>query len=1050
VLPELPIGPYQLTVTKEGFSRYVQSGIVLQVDVNPTIDVSMKVGAVTEEVSVLANAAMVETQSTGVGQVVDQQRVVDLPLNGRQPTDLIFLTPGVSNGKTFRASYPSSVSISIGGGISGSVGYVLDGGSHNDGLSNQNLPLPFPDALQEFRVETNALPAQYGYYASGSVTAVTKSGTNSIHGDLFEFLRNGDLNARNTFSAARDALKRNQFGGTVGGPIKKDKLFFFLGYQDTLTRSNPDVLTAFVPTPAMLAGNFSACPTTAKTVVPAGATISPVALKLVSVLPTGVGPCGQVTYPYVASITEAQGITKIDYQIDEKHMLFARYFITNLQQPAGANDPSNVLVANQIGAADRVQNLILGDTYVFTPRTVNSFRITGTRSTNTSVVNDSENLPGLGIQGLYQIPQQQGTSAGYITGFTVSGFFSLTSDPLVQPFDTLSISDDVSLQRGGHQISLGMNFINVRAFNINYLNTNGNMSFTGQGGTGTAMGDFLYGRPVSFAQGAPSYGDQRQTIFGLYAQDSWKLNRRLTVNLGVRWDPFFAHTDPYGHAYRFSLDAFNAGFRSSAYTNAPIGTLFPGDPGGPANGVGGAMFTNNQLIQFSPRVGIAWDPFGDGKTSIRAGYGLFYNFPSMAFDQFGNTSPFGGSVTVNNPASVTNPWASLAGGKSPFPGLFGTKGSFFPQNGPSFSYPANTPPMYVQQFNLSLQRQFGANWLASASYIANTSTHLWIDQQVNPAVYIPGVAGVTGAPGVGCAVGSFGGVLAGKPCSTTANYLNRRVLSLLNPNQTPASNAPFNSTPYYGAVDLVYPYGTGSYNSLVLSLTHRFARNFSSTTNYTWAHCISDVYTNGFGFGPFQPSNPNNVRGDRSNCVSSDLRQAFNQSLLLTSPKYSGRMLQLLAGNWKLGAAIQADAGYPLSVTTVTDVALNGNGGVQRPNQILSNVYLPNKGQSGWLNPAAFANAATGTYGNLGANNIRGPGALIVNITLSRIFQIKERQQFEVRGEAFNLPNLVNLYNPVTTLTSPIFGVPAAPAPPATGAARNDPRIIQLALKFVF
>jgi len=257
ILPDLPIGPYQLQITKAGFSRYVQSGIVLQVNVNPTVDVTMKIGAVTEEVSVHADAAMVETQNTSIGQVVDQARVVDLPLNGRQATDLIFLTPGTTVGRSFRASYPTSVSIAIAGGVVGSVAYALDGGPNNDGLSNQNLPLPFPDALQEFKVETNALPAQYGYYASGAVNGVTKSGTNALHGNLFEFVRNGAMNARNTFDDVRDNLKRNQFGGTVGGPIKKDKLFFFLGYQDTIIRSNPNAPPAFVPAPAELRGDFS-------------------------------------------------------------------------------------------------------------------------------------------------------------------------------------------------------------------------------------------------------------------------------------------------------------------------------------------------------------------------------------------------------------------------------------------------------------------------------------------------------------------------------------------------------------------------------------------------------------------------------------------------------------------------------------------------------------------------------------------------------------------------------------------------------------------------
>ena len=894
---------------------------------------------------------------------------------------------------------------------------------------------------KEFRVETNSLPAQYGYYASGSVNAVTKSGTNSVHGDLFEFIRNGDLNARNTFAPVRDSLKRNQFGGTIGGPIKKDKLFFFAGYQGTITRSATTAPPAFVPTAAMLAGNFLACPTTAKTVVPAGATISPIALKLVSMLPAGVGPCGEVTYQTVASFNEYQGISKVDYQINEKHTLFARYFVSRYEVPPGADLPDNILVASQIGASDQVQSLILGDTYIFSPTIVNSFRITGTKSTNTTVVNDYTNLSQLGIQGLYQQPLQPGLSAAYISSLAVTNGFTISSTPAVQPYTTLALSDDVNLQRGAHQISVGADFMNVRAFAINYLNSNGNVAFTGTapGGTGTGMGDFLYGHANSFSQTYPSHSDQRQIVFGTYAQDSWKVSRKLTVNLGLRWDPFFAHTDPYGHADTFSFAAFEAGTHSTIYPNAPIGLLFPGDPGGPSTGIGGAKFTSNQLATFSPRVGIAWDPFGDGKTSIRAGYGFFYDFPSMSFDQFGFTTPFGGSGTVT-PSNLANPWANAPGGVSPLPGAFGTKASLFPSNGNTYVYPSSTPPTSVQQFNFTVQRQFGKDWLASATYAGNTSSHLWIDHQINGASYVPGL----------CAAGQYGLTKAG-PCSNSSptNTLYRRPLSLLNPDQTPASNAPYNLTPYYGAVDVLYPYGTGSYNSMVLTLTHRFAQNFSSTSNYTWAHCISDLYTPALGYGPDDTSNPFNPRGDRGNCPSADVRQVFSESMVLTSPKFSERALQTIAGDWKLGISIKADSGYYLTVNTATDVALDGTAGIQRPNQVLSDVYLPNKGQSGWLNPKAFATPATGTFGNLGASNILGPAALNVDVMLSRIFQIKDRSQLELRGEAFNLPNIVNLYNPVvSSITAPNFGVPAPPA--GTPPPRNDPRILQFALKYVF
>ena len=262
LLPSLPIGPYRLEVTKQGFDTYVQNGIVLQVASNPTIDAKLQVGNVSQQVVVEASATMVETRNSGVGQVVDQQRVVDLPLNGRYATDLIYLAGAAATAPVAdlvsAKNYPNEAVVSIGGGLANGTTYILDGGTHNDPFNNLNLPLPFPDALQEFKVETSALPAQYGQHSAGAINAVTKSGGNAFHGDAFEFVRNYDFNARNPTALTRDSLKRNQFGGTLGGPIKKDKLFFFLGYQGNTIRSNPVQLFSFVPTPQMLTGDFSA------------------------------------------------------------------------------------------------------------------------------------------------------------------------------------------------------------------------------------------------------------------------------------------------------------------------------------------------------------------------------------------------------------------------------------------------------------------------------------------------------------------------------------------------------------------------------------------------------------------------------------------------------------------------------------------------------------------------------------------------------------------------------------------------------------------------
>jgi Carboxypeptidase regulatory-like domain len=1035
---ELPVGPYQLTVTKEGFSKSVRSGIVLQVASNPTIDVTLKVGAVSEQVIVEAAAAMVETQNTGVGQVIDQQRVVDLPLNGRQITDLILLTGGANSSTVSgRASYPSSSAVSIGGGGVGTVGYILDGGTHNDPLSNQNLPLPFPDAIQEFKVETSALPAQYGYHSAGAVNVVTKSGSNGFHGDAFEFVRNYLFNARNSFQPVRDSLKRNQFGGTVGGPIVKNKLFFFVGYQDNIVKSSPTGTVAYVPTPAMLAGNFQTVTSTQCRVAPltlsaaqgfvnntiSPSAFSPIALALEKYLPATTDPCGKITYATPASFTEQQGLVRIDYQLSSKNSIFGRYFVTNYESPAG--DPSAGILVEAIGgASDSVFNATIGDTYVITPTMVNSFRVMANRTSNTTVYNSYIGYPDLGITGVYQLPTAQ--FGKYIGGISTTGGFGIATTPSFQPYLTWQVSDDVSLTAGAHQIAFGFLFINLKATAINYLSSNGGFTFNGQF-SGLQNADFLLGKASSFAQAAPSYSDQHQNIFGMYVQDAWKLSRRLTVNLGVRWDPFFAHTNPYNETLTFSPANFASGVVSTVLPNAPAGMVFGGDPGLPKN-----HYSANKLANFDPRVGIVWDPKGDGRMSIRAGYGIFYDFPSFAFDQFGFSPPWGANLTVTNPASLSNPWSNFPGG-SPFP--LGPANTYrFPQGNAqlTYGYPLVLQPTYIEQYNLSIQKQLGSNWLLSGTYSGNSTRHLWLNNPVNQSQFL----------GIGpCTINGVSYTQA--QCDSTATTAQRRRLNFVNPQWGP----------YYGETEVLDTGGTGNYNGLILTAQHRFGSNFTSSTNYTWAHCISDDYTPAVGLSLYSETRYNDRGADRGPCAGADRRQVFNQTLVVASPEYSNHFLKLVAGDWRMSVSAVIQTGPPLNVSDVLDQALNGNGTIQRPNQILPNVYLPNKGPSGWLNPKAFAEPALGTYGNMGAGAIRGPGAFVLNMALSRLFPITERQSIEVRGEAFNLPNWTNPYNPVTSLTAPNFGqiVPAsATAFGALSSSANDPRIMQFALKYIF
>ena len=666
VFPSLSVGPYRLEAAKEGFTRYVRSGIVLQVDTNPEINVSLNVGSVAEQVAVEADASMVETHSSGVGQVVDSQRIVDLPLNGRQATDLIFLagaaTVGPSGDLSSNKNYPTQV-ISVAGGQANAMTYLLDGGTHNDPFNNLNLPVPFPDVLQEFKVETSALPAQYGHHAAAAVNAVTKSGGNAFHGDLFEFLRNGDVNARNFFAATRDSLKRNQFGGTLGGPIRTNKLFFFLGYQGTITRSDPPTRIAFVPTAGMLAGDFNAITSPAcnagrqitlkapfvNNQLPLSLFSKP-ALNILKFIPATNDPCGQVAFGIPTQTDEHQGIGRVDYQRSQNHTLFARYFITNLEQPA-IYDGKNALTTSQAGSDDRVQSVVLGDTYVLGTSTINSFRATVNRTRILRTAAEFFSGPDVGVDMTAPVPKFMVVS---ITGgFSVGGG---TASPGFFNTTTFQGVEDMSLVRGPHQIGFGVNYIHTNANAATNLNTNASFAFTTQG-TNLGLADFLTGNVATFIQGEAQQTFERQHYVGAYLQDSWRATSHMTINAGLRWEPMLPATTPFGWLSHFDMASFLAGVKSTRFVNAPVNVLFPGDLNGPTK----AGF-NRRLNEFAPRLGMVWDPVGDGRQTIRASWGIFYDLPHLySQSHFGAEPPWGSQINVIGPLSFAYTVAELPG-----------------------------------------------------------------------------------------------------------------------------------------------------------------------------------------------------------------------------------------------------------------------------------------------------------------------------------------------------------------------------------------------------
>jgi hypothetical protein len=1044
VFPSLSIGPYTLEVRAPGFKSYIQNGIVLVVDNNIQINVTLEVGTLSEKVEVQATAAMVETKENSVSAVVDQQRINELPLNGRQATQLILTLGGAAYadaGDTGSKTFYSATRIAVAGGQGNGTAYLLDGGDNTDAMSNVNMPFPFPDALQEFSVDTSAVSSRFGTHPGATVNVITKSGSNAFHGDLFEFIRNGDLNARNYFAPQRDSLKRNQFGGTAGGKILADKLFFFTGYQGTRNRSNPPASIAHIPTAAALTGDFSTLtsagcqssgkaqtltnPSTGKPFagnqIPASM-LNPVALKIANTyLPVGsADPCGKVIYGIPVTGDEDQVIGRIDWVHTSKHTVFGRYFIDDFQNPP-TFDGKNVLTTTAPGNFERAQSATVGDTYTFGPGTVNSFHLGFNRvRDNRGPTDIAINPTMLGVNMYSAVPNFLLMSiSNYFNtycGTCAPGHFNVTS---------YQVADDVDLIRGRHEIAFGFNLIRVQNNTISGFDENGTFNFNGSL-SGNGLADFMLGLPNDFQQTNATPDDLRQWVMSFYGQDTFRVSRNFTVNYGLRWQPTFPDPDKYGRGDSFSLPAFFAVQHSAVHPTAPAGLFFKGDKGIPD-----AMW-NGHMANFAPRVGLVWDPHGDARDTFRVGAAILYDSTETWFNERETTNPpYGNNIDVPNPpGGLSNPWLGYPGG-NPFP----QNGKlYFPTAGVYVNMPINPQPTSMLQYNATYQRQFSGNWLASISYLGNSTSHIWITHETNPATYM----------GTGpCVINGK----AYKVCSTTGNTNQRRMLYQLNPTLGAA----------YASIDTMDEGAVAHYQGVLVSLQHRFGQHFEMNTNYTNSYCISDY---DFGAALATPANsqPFNRHADWGPCVS-DTRHIFNVSGVAVSAVHlQNAFWRNLINNWQLAPLFHASSGQPLNVTTGKDNSLTGLNN-DRPDQTWVWVYSQSHTCKSapcvqWINPSAFVPNPTGTFGNVGRNALRGPGMVNLDLALSRIFKVTERWSIQARAEAFNVINhtnwvgaispagLVSAYTTMNTnLSSSSFG---------QVQSAFDPRILQFALKLYF
>ena len=1083
--PNLAIGTYTIDVSAVGFQHYRQTGIVLDVGSSIAVNVKVAIGQEGQTVQVEASALALQTEDVSLKQTVDENTIVDMPLNGRQVSSLIAVTGGAVNANTNgdvtgSKNFQTAYEFSIAGGQGNATDYRLDGADNNNYQTNTGLAIPFPDAVAQFSVETTALDATSGLHPGGLVNVVTRSGSNQWHGSAFEFIRNNIIDARNFFSVSKDTLHQNQFGGTFGGRVIPNKLFFFGGYQHLKSAQNQSLSTAYVPTAANLQGDFSASDPSIHLVDPLtgillinnkysdtpGVTWSPnaSALALDKYLPPATAANGLATYAIPLQANENQIITRVDGTINQKNSLYGRYFLDGYVTPAFYS-PTNILFTSQPGNYERDQAFTFGDSYIIDKSMVNTFHATFTRQRNDRGPNPAginASAWGVNVYQAYPVGSNVTVSSKWATG-GVEAFFN---------DNAFSFTDDVNWVHGKHQIGFGGEYVRAQFNSSNIYDGNGIFTFTGiygkTGPAGTSTGgtgvdanlDFLTGALNSIAQSKSQQNALRAPIPSMYITDTYHATPKLVLSAGVRWDPEYYPTDYFNRGSVFNYSNFLANIHSTRFPFAPAGSLFYGDPGVPKN------FTQNSPWQFSPRIGVTFDPSGKGKTVIRVGGAIVYDETNFFTAERQQDNPPWGMALINTgttaPLNFTNPYSSGLISPNPFPfPASPTSSSTFPLESQYIILPTKFHTPYVLQYTLSVQHEFGRGWQAQVDYTGNKSTHLASVLPLSQAQYIPGVWGPAGtgcSPIVTTGPTAVTPGAAGTPCSTTGNTASRFALTVANPAQGPyyAGGAQALAGGSGAGGQIIGSAQTATYNGMVVSLNHRLSSSFVLLTNYTWSHCI-DLEDNS-GDSGITEQNPANLKGEKGSC-GFDYRDIFNVTVVASSHfPVAQRVLAQVVNRWELSPLVRTEDGTPFMVLSGLDNSLTDLGN-DRPNLVnASEVYTHAKIRSGpstnaqYINAAAFSQNPTGTFGNVGRNAFRGPKYLQADLALNRSFILHEALALNLRMEAFNLLNHPDFVAPGssgyigsnTPLTSSTFGR-------VTSTVNNyGARIFQGAVKFTF
>jgi hypothetical protein len=1086
--PSLPVGHYDINIANAGFKPYRHAGITLDVNSALFVDAVLELGESSDAITVRESPVQVDTASTQLGDVIIAANVAALPLNGRSYTDLLALQPGVLPITTITSLTVQGLgqsvfspsgdlnpgTLSINGQRESANGFMINGADAEETGSLAAAIVPNLDSIQEFRILSANFDAEYGRYTGGQINVITKSGTNAFHGDIFEFLRNTDLDARNFFSPNRGTFIQNQYGGTAGGPIVRNKIFFFSDYQGTRQIQGTD--TGLIPVPSLQdrSGNLSDQASSLTGTVSGSYWANLLSQKLghaVSagepyyfpgcasptqcVLPNAIIPQSAWSAPAVSLLkyipapnlpgnvfsTSAYNQILHDDKIGERvdantrwGTIFGYYSLDDYTEDnpyptaqGGANVPGfNGLYTG------RAQLAVLGDTKTFGASAVNEFRLSYTRDANdlgkpagglgVSLASQGF-VTGAGTLGIVPLASQnQGVENIFFNNFTIGA----DPDRFYQINNGFELSDNFFKVVGGHTIKVGVQLDYSQINTHPFADLNGSFNFYGTE-TGLDFADFLLGIPSQYTQNdlRPFYG--RNKYAGMHGQDSWRVTHNLVLNYGLRWD----RIEPWYEKYNNNI-TFVPGEQSIVFPTAPTGIVYPGDPG-----ISRTLAPPGNH-DFAPRIGLAYSP--DKKTSIRAGFGIFYAaIQGETLGLISDNAPYGFTYTSPAPPLFTTPFVDAATGNvegQRFPAQLAPLNvsrsnpdttidfsQFEPIGAVPGYQPSNTIP-YTESYNLTIQRQVANNTLISMSYVGNQAHHLLVLESANPgnaALCLSLSQPDEVAPG-SATCGPFGESTV--YTSASGNVIN-------------GTRGPLG--PAFGSVSYQASIGNSNYNAFQASL-HHTSGPLQLLLSYTYSKSIDQASNLGDQVDPFDP---NLARG----LSSFDMRQSFVASY---SYKLPGRRWM---DGWSISGITRFSTGLPVTFYNYADTSLLGTQGNGINNLAVDELeytagpldlnHNPRNGNP-YFNTSLFSLPPLGSVGNSGRRWFSGPGIENCDLTLQKNFRLAESKSIQVRLEAFNAFNHAQFYGPNSVdgnISSATFGHVVSAAPP---------RLLQIALKMFF